>query len=74
MDSAVSLIVYNVTGQLVRTLVEDRQEAGYYNVKWDGKDELGRNVPNGVYFYRMQIITASETNSHTLVNKMVLLR
>jgi len=74
LQSEVSLIVYNVTGQLVRILVQGKQEAGYYNVKWDGWDELGRAMKNGIYFYKMQINTDSGTNSHTYVNKMVLLR
>lgn len=74
VQSEVSLMVYNVTGQLVRTLVKCKQEAGYHNVKWDGMDELGRAVTNGVYFYKMQIDTNYGTSNYTCVNKMVLLR
>jgi hypothetical protein len=72
MESEVSLVVYNVTGQVIRSLVKDKQEAGYYNVKWDGKDEFGRAITDGVYFYKMQIST--EANNYTSVNKMILLR
>ncbi len=51
--TAVSLSVYDVGGRLVRTLVDEPQGPGYYSVVWDGRDESGRTVPPGVYFYRL---------------------
>ena len=51
--SEVNLAVYNILGQSVRTLAKERQYAGYYSVNWDGKDASNRNVPNGMYFYRI---------------------
>jgi len=50
----VSLKVYNIMGQAVRTLVNDAQAAGSYQVKWDGKDNLGRQVASGVYIFRLK--------------------
>jgi len=50
---AISLRVYDVGGRLVKTLVDDRRDPGRYKVTWDGKDNEGREVLSGVYFYRL---------------------
>jgi hypothetical protein len=49
----VDLRVYNVGGQLVRTLVSGPVAAGRHVVAWDGRDEGGERVSSGVYFYRI---------------------
>jgi hypothetical protein len=64
----VTLKVYDVSGRLVRTLVEETRDAGRYEVVWDGKNGGGRGVASGIYFCRMQ--TADFERSE----KMVLLR
>jgi len=51
--SAVRLTIYNMNGQLVRTLVHGHKAAGQHTVVWDGKDEHGRCVANGSYFYQL---------------------
>ncbi len=56
-DSAsmrVSLAIYNVHGQLVRTLVDEVKSAGLYTVKWDGTDKQGKTVNTGVYIFKLQ--------------------
>jgi len=53
-DEHVRLQVFNLVGQVVFTLVDERQEAGYYNLEWHGADHNGRSVPSGVYFMRMK--------------------
>jgi len=50
----VKIVVYSITGQEVRTLVNEHQVAGFYSVYWDGKDNHGRQIPSGIYLYRMQ--------------------
>lgn len=50
---AVRLNVFNIRGQLVRTLVDQSQGPGTYNVNWDGADSRGRRIGSGVYFYRL---------------------
>ncbi|MCK4539408.1 MAG: T9SS type A sorting domain-containing protein, partial [Candidatus Krumholzibacteria bacterium] len=50
----VSLKIYNVAGQLVRTLVSEERDAGRYNEVWDGRSNSGSKVASGVYFYRMK--------------------
>jgi len=52
-DEFVTLKIYNVIGQEVRTLVNEFRNAGRYTVVWDGKDNFGKVVPSGIYFYRM---------------------
>ncbi|MFZ0391117.1 MAG: FlgD immunoglobulin-like domain containing protein, partial [Calditrichia bacterium] len=52
--SEVKLIIYNVLGQKVRTLVNSRYEPGRYAATWDGRNDLGKQVASGVYIYRFQ--------------------
>jgi len=57
-DAVVNLYIYNVKGQLVRSLALGKQVAGNYLTKdkaayWDGKDGSGARVASGVYFYRL---------------------
>ena len=52
--STVTLEVYNLAGQKVRTLVDGTKQAGRYSAVWDGKDEAGRDVASGIYLYRLQ--------------------
>ncbi|TET47254.1 T9SS type A sorting domain-containing protein [candidate division TA06 bacterium] len=63
-----TLKVYNLAGRLVKTLVNDAQKAGYYRVEWHGNDEQGRQMPGGVYFYRLQ------AGNFTAGRKLILLR
>ncbi len=49
----VSIRVYSITGQLIKTLVDANQEADYYTAVWDGTNNNGQKVAAGVYLYRM---------------------
>ena len=53
-DCQVTLTIYNILGQKVRTLVNEWQRAGYYAVQWDGKNDRGAEIASGVYFYRIK--------------------
>jgi flagellar hook assembly protein FlgD len=65
----VTLRVYNVAGQLVRTLVDEAQEPGRVRlVRWDGDNNTGEAISSGVYFYKLT------TESFTKTRKMVLLK
>ena len=50
----VKLEVYNVVGQVVRTLVADHQNAGRYVVQWDATNDNGQPLSSGIYFYHIQ--------------------
>ena len=52
-DARVSLVVYDMLGQVVKTLVDQEQEAGYYTVRWDGTNNFGSKVSSGIYIYRI---------------------
>jgi parallel beta-helix repeat protein len=49
----VSIRIYNVRGELVRTLVDETVSAGSYTIPWEGEDNRGQKVASGVYFVRM---------------------
>jgi hypothetical protein len=63
----VQIVIYNLLGQKIRTLVNDRMDAGFYTVGWDGADETGRQVASGVYIYRMQSAAFSQTQRMMLL-------
>jgi hypothetical protein len=63
----VTLTVYNLRGQVVRRLVDGRQPAGYYRVRWDGRDRFKREVASGVYVYRIALGTWTATRKMVLV-------
>ena len=50
---SVTLVVYDITGAKVRTLVDGRRPPGRFVVRWDGRDDRGISVASGVYFCRM---------------------
>jgi hypothetical protein len=53
-DQDVEISVYNIKGEKVRTLVSGELEAGMHNITWYGKDDSGKKVASGVYFYKMK--------------------
>jgi hypothetical protein len=63
-----TLRVYDTSGRLVKTLVSEQQEPGYYSVDWDRKDEAGRSVSAGVYVYRLV------SGDFSMTKKMVVVR
>lgn len=63
----VSLVVYDVGGRRVRTLVDTELPAGLHQAAWDGRDPHGRAVASGVYFYRMRGAQHSETRRMLLL-------
>jgi hypothetical protein len=66
-ESNVSLVVYNLLGQTVRTLVSGTVAAGAHTAHWDGKNENGANVPSGIYFYKLNTPEFFQTNKMVLV-------
>ena len=64
----VTIKIYSVTGQLVKTLVDEVKDAGFHAVVWDGANNAGAPVASGVYFYRM------ESTSFSATRKLVMLR
>lgn len=54
-ESPVRLLIHDVAGRCVRTLVEDRLPAGRHERLWDGRDESGREVASGIYYSRLEL-------------------
>ena len=50
----VSLDIYNVLGQKVRTLINDLQQTGEYHITWDGRDDKDFELPSGEYIIQMK--------------------
>jgi hypothetical protein len=64
----VSLRIYDVNGRAVRTLVDRNQDPAQYSVVWDSKDDAGRKVASGVYFYKL------EAGAQQAVRRLVVVR
>ena len=66
--SNVKLNIYDILGRIVVTLVNQNQKPGNYEITWNGLSATGRQIPSGVYFYRLTV------GKFTQVKKMLLLR
>ena len=66
--SEVSIKVYNARGEKVKTLVSDSKDPGNHSVVWYGKDDSGKDVASGVYFYKMK------AGRYTSTKKMILMK
>ena len=66
-DSRVSLDIYNILGQKVKTLVNGMMPAGYHNLEWDGTDHNGLGVSSGVYLYKLKADDFSRVNRMTFL-------
>lgn len=64
----VKLSVFDVSGRLIKVLAEGVHNPSYYNVNWNGKDNSGRKVSQGVYFYRL------EAKGYITSKKLIFLR
>lgn len=49
----ISLRIYNLMGQEIKTLVDGFQSSGFYRFLWDGKNDFGEKMPTGVYWYML---------------------
>jgi len=67
-SAEVSLVIYNVLGQKVKTLVDGFQTAGFQSAEWDGTNESGSVTSSGIYFYKLV------AGDFTQTKKMVMLK
>lgn len=66
--SDVQLEIYNIKGQKVKTIINERLTSGYHHTVWNGTNSLNKSVASGVYFYRLK------TGEKELIKKMILLK
>ena len=71
-----TLRIYDLSGRVVRTLVSENQEPGYYEVKWNLRGVSGDRLPSGVYFYRIRACPEPGRGAGSFIRtrKMVILR
>ena len=67
-QSYVRLRIFNLRGQMIRSLVDDAQNGGVHTAVWDGRDDRGLAVSSGTYFARL------ESAEGTLTRKMLLIK
>jgi len=67
-EGEVSLKIFNIRGQLVRTILDEYREAGYHRLQWDGTNGQGEKISSGVYFYRLKF------DGMTATRKMIMLK
>jgi len=63
-----SIKIYNLKGQMIKTILDDQVESGITTYNWNGTDENGMPVGSGIYFYKLQ------TDNQTISKKMVLMK
>ncbi|MBN2010684.1 InlB B-repeat-containing protein [candidate division KSB1 bacterium] len=64
----VSITIYNMNGQVVRSLVSTHQNAGNYTIEWHADNDRGQLVPSGIYMYQIRV------NGYRAIRKMVLMK
>ncbi len=75
VESKVTLKIYSVLGQEVKTLVNEIEDAGFKQVEWNSTTNLGSPLASGVYFYKIEAVSiADPTKSFNQVKKMLLIR
>ena len=67
-ENYVNIVIYDILGHEVKVLVNTKQNAGYKSVKWDATNNLGKQVPAGMYIYTIK------SGEFTKAKKMMLLK
>ncbi len=72
--SVVTLSIYNLLGEKVKTLVGGKIQFGFINMEWDGTDNSDRHVPSGIYIYEISTFSLETSKRFTESRKMILIR
>lgn len=64
----VSLTIFDVSGRIIKTLVNENKSSGWHSVKWNGQDNDGKSVKSGVYFYKL------ESNSFSVSKRLLYIK
>ena len=67
-EQKIELTIYNIKGQKVKTLMDCYTSPGEFELIWNGKDDNGKRVCSGVYFYKLR------TQNNEIIRKMLLLK
>ena len=66
----VKLVIYNMLGKNVKTLLNDELQAGKYSTTWNGKDDMNNKVSSGIYFYQLTF----GNNMQSTIKKLILIK
>jgi len=66
-ESKVDLSIYNIKGQKIKQLISDQLSAGQHSVVWNGKDDNGKSVSSGIYFYKLKTANFEKTKKMILM-------
>jgi hypothetical protein len=67
-SSHVNISIHDITGCLIRTIMNKSIVKGVYSISWDGKDLQGKSLPNGIYFFKYIV------GDHKEIKKVILIR
>lgn len=73
-QSRVELMIYNISGQKVATLVDGIQPAGFHHISWKGQNTFGQEVASGMYFCVMMAKALDSEKSYGKTNKLLLIK
>ena len=68
VESLIKIDIYNIRGQKITTLVNDRFKAGTHSINWEGTDDNGQTISSGIYLYQMK------TDDYKSMRKMLLMK
>jgi len=73
-NANVNIEIYNMQGQLVRNLINAKQQHGNHKAVWDGNTKVGEKVGKGIYFYKISVIPMGGEPGYTDIQKMILIK
>jgi len=72
-QSSVKIIIYDILGRNIKTLINEAKPAGIYTIQWNGKNESNIQASSGVYFYVL-LAVGTDNDKFTMIKKMILLK
>jgi hypothetical protein len=73
-DSRVKILIFDILGRVVMTLLNEELPAGRYRKLWNGQDQFGRVLPSGIYFFRIDAKSASSDRRLNVVKRMMFVK
>jgi hypothetical protein len=74
VNARISLRIYNILGQRIKTLEDGEMPAGYYELKWDGTNQNRQSVASGTYIYQISAQSTEGQQTFTQSKRMILMR
>jgi hypothetical protein len=66
-EAHVEIVIYDIRGRIVKTLINEIIRPGHYTATWDGADSNGNPMPSGIYFYRLKTAHTSQARKMLLL-------